>query len=95
VATAKTKSKADDVSLEGVLDAADVLLAVSPLTITNMPFLGMHLLQACCRDAGINTRVFYSNLPYSNLIGGDLHTSWVNVFFRLRHSAIPRLPLTG
>jgi ribosomal peptide maturation radical SAM protein 1 len=56
-----------------ILEPADILLVVSPLAMTFAPLLGLHLLQASCREAGIGSRVFYANLLYSNLLGADLH----------------------
>jgi ribosomal peptide maturation radical SAM protein 1 len=62
-----------DISLEKILEPADVLLVVSPTTGIFQPLLGVHLLQAECRHKGIDTRVLYANLAYSSLIGVDLH----------------------
>jgi len=67
------KRKIDNISLEGILEPADVLLVVPPFTGIMMPSVGVHSLQASCRDAGININVLYSNLIYSNLIGSDIH----------------------
>jgi len=61
------------IPLDGILQPADVLLVVSPTAEFTVPSLGIHLLEASCRDAGINTSVLYSNLVYLNLIGLDLH----------------------
>jgi len=69
----KVKGETDNISLEGVLEPADVLLVISPLNMLSQPSLGIHLLQASCREAGINTSVLYSNFFYSNLIGANLH----------------------
>lgn len=54
-------------------EVPQILLLCSPLARTNMPALGLHLLQACCQDAGINTAILYTNFLYSNLIGAELH----------------------
>jgi len=69
----KIKGESDNISLGEFLSPSDVLLVVSPLCGINLPLLGIHLLQASCRDAGVDTKVLYSNLIYSNLIGVDLH----------------------
>lgn len=63
----------DDVFLETLPETPDILFLASPLARTGMPVLGLHLLQACCRDAGLRAAVFYSNLFYSRLIGPGLH----------------------
>ncbi|MGD2091097.1 MAG: RiPP maturation radical SAM C-methyltransferase [Candidatus Aminicenantes bacterium] len=73
MAKEKVKRKTDHISLEGILEPADVLLVVPPFTGILMPSVGIHSLQASCRDAGININVLYSNLIYSNLIGSDIH----------------------
>jgi ribosomal peptide maturation radical SAM protein 1 len=59
--------------IEEVLKSEDVLLVVPPLMEIIAPSLGLHLLQASCREAGIETGVLCSNLLYSKLIGEDLH----------------------
>ena len=69
----EVKVETASISIEGIINPADVLLVVSPSAVSNIPLLGLHLLQASCRDLGINTRVLYSNVLYSNLIGTDLH----------------------
>ncbi|MCP4220329.1 MAG: hypothetical protein GY765_37205, partial [bacterium] len=69
------KTGQDHVSLKGILEPADILLVASPCVSPTTPMLGLHLLQASCREAGIDTRVFYPNAHYSQLLGGKLHTS--------------------
>ncbi len=69
----EVKRETKNLSLENILESAEVGLVVPPLTTTSIPLLGIHLLQASCREAGINARVFYSNLFYSNQIGAKLH----------------------
>lgn len=69
----KINTEVNNISLDGVLNPADVLLCVSPTPYIYTPFLGIHSLQASCREVGINTKVFYSNLLYANLIGVNLH----------------------
>ena len=71
--TGKVKGGEYNTHLEGFLKPADALLVASPSTVSGLPQLGLHLLQASCQDAGINTRVLYSNVLYSKLIGLDLH----------------------
>ncbi len=73
----ESKGKLDNISLEGILEPADVLLVISPAALITMPSLGVHLLKASCQDAGIKTGVLYSNLIYSHLIGADLHKAMV------------------
>ena len=69
----KTKGEVGHIPLDGIMEPSDVMLVVSPLTEINVPLYPLHLLQASCRDAGINTSIFYSNIIYSNLIGQGLH----------------------
>ncbi|RPI71368.1 MAG: hypothetical protein EHM45_23660, partial [Desulfobacteraceae bacterium] len=61
--------------MEGVLDPVDVLLVVSPTAMTDLPSPGVHLLRACCREAGIHIELLYANLLYSRLLGVELHRS--------------------
>jgi ribosomal peptide maturation radical SAM protein 1 len=67
------KISSNNISLEDVLEPANVLLVASPFTSFTIPSLGLHLLQASCQGAGIKAKVLYSNLLYSNLIGMKLH----------------------
>jgi ribosomal peptide maturation radical SAM protein 1 len=69
----KIQNKMEDIALEEILVPSDVLLIVSPLMEIIIPPLGIHLLQACCRDVGIDTSVFYSNLLYAKIISTDIH----------------------
>ncbi|MGD2091095.1 MAG: RiPP maturation radical SAM C-methyltransferase [Candidatus Aminicenantes bacterium] len=70
----EAEREARQIPLHEILQPADVLLVVSPTAQFTVPSLGIHLLEASCRDAGINTTVLYSNLLYLNLIGAKLHT---------------------
>ena len=54
--------------------AGDVLLLVSPFVWTGTPVLGLHSIQASCRQAGITCHVLYLNLLYSMVTGRDLHS---------------------
>jgi ribosomal peptide maturation radical SAM protein 1 len=69
----EAERKIAELSLEGILEGGDVLLIVSPSIWTAAPIGGIHILQAACFQAGISTRVLYTNLHYSNLIGAKLH----------------------
>jgi len=53
----------------GLLGDADVLLIVPPFAALKYPSLGLHLLQACGRQAGIRVSVFYANLALAAAIG--------------------------
>lgn len=61
----------------GLPGPADVLLVSPPLAAAGTASLGLHLLQACCRETGIGARVLYSNLQYARLIGTGLHNKLV------------------
>ncbi|UCH93041.1 MAG: RiPP maturation radical SAM C-methyltransferase [Candidatus Aminicenantes bacterium] len=63
-----------DLFFEGIPQGGDVLLLVSPLVWTGTPILGLHLLQAACRRAGVSTHTFYSNLLFSTITGQHLHS---------------------
>ncbi|MCP4217761.1 MAG: RiPP maturation radical SAM protein 1 [bacterium] len=71
--TEKEDGAMGPILIEGSLQPADVLLVASPLAFARVPSLGLHLLQAGCLQAGITAKVFYSNLPYLNVIGEKNH----------------------
>lgn len=56
----------DDLTAERV---PDVLLIVPPFGGVDRPSLGVHILQALGREAGIDVRVFYANLLLAREIG--------------------------
>src|SRR5690606_4593259 len=60
------------------LPDADVLLIVPPLAHLTWPSLGVHVLQACARDAGFETRVLYANVIYGAQIGPLLYADLAN-----------------
>lgn len=51
------------------LSGSDVLLIVPPFSSINRPSLGVHLLQACARERGVNVDIFYANLLFASTIG--------------------------
>ncbi len=55
--------------LDTIVAPCDVLLIVPPFSGLERPSLAMHVLQACARDAGFSTSVFYANLSYAQWIG--------------------------
>lgn len=55
--------------LTALLEPADVLLIVPPFHDLNRPSLGVHILQACAKAAGIRVSVLYANLGFASLIG--------------------------
>jgi ribosomal peptide maturation radical SAM protein 1 len=65
--------KTNEIPLKEILKPGDVLLVTSPFLGVEASSLGIHLLQAACRNAGIDTSVLYSNLIYSSLIGIHLY----------------------
>ena len=69
----ETERKTANLSPKGIPEGGDVLLIVSPTIWTAAPIGGIHILQAACREAGINTKVLYTNFHYSRLIGAKLH----------------------
>lgn len=69
----QTEKDALDLFFEGSVEGGDVLLLVSPLVATRMPFLGLHLLQSASQQAGITAHILYLNLLFSTIIGRALH----------------------
>lgn len=67
------EKKSDHSFSAGSIERGDVLLLVSPTAWRTAPLAGVHLLQASCKRTGIITRVLYTNLLYSALIGPVLH----------------------
>jgi ribosomal peptide maturation radical SAM protein 1 len=49
------------------------LLVVPPFAGVDRPSLGLHLLQACAKQAGFEIAVFYANLFLAKLIGPELY----------------------
>ncbi|UCH93037.1 MAG: RiPP maturation radical SAM C-methyltransferase [Candidatus Aminicenantes bacterium] len=69
----EAERKIANLNLEGILEGGDVLLIVSPTIWTAAPIGGIHILQAACGQAGITTRVLYTNLHFSSLMDAKLH----------------------
>src|SRR4051812_38627787 len=55
------------------LRSAKVLLVVPPFASIRCPSLGVHILQAVLRSAGIATDVFYANIILAKRIGVDIY----------------------
>ena len=55
--------------ITSLLEPADVLVVVPPFHDLNRPSLGVHILQACARAAGIRVSVLYANLGFASLVG--------------------------
>jgi hypothetical protein len=55
------------------LDSGVALLIVPPCQDLNRPSLGVHVLQACARVAGIDVRVLYANLAFAALVGEEAY----------------------
>jgi hypothetical protein len=53
------------------IDSSDALIIVPPFALLNAPALGVHILQACAREAGFQVRVLYANLILAAVIGVD------------------------
>jgi|GEM_PF-4799223 len=49
----------------------NALIIVSPFARLTAPELGVHILQACAREAGFQVRVLYANLMLAAVIGVD------------------------
>ncbi len=47
----------------------DALIIVPPFARLNVPALGVHILQACAREAGFRVSVLYANLHLASVIG--------------------------
>lgn len=52
-----------------LLHDADALIIVPPFWASDMPCLGVHLLQACAKNAGFNVKILYVNLIMASEIG--------------------------
>ncbi len=50
-----------------------VLLIVPPFHASKYPSLGVHLLQACGRQAGFRVQVLYANLLLASIVGEELY----------------------
>ena len=55
--------------LDDLLRDGDALIIVPPFAGLDRPSLGVHLLQACAREAGFNVSVFYANIALAAEIG--------------------------
>jgi ribosomal peptide maturation radical SAM protein 1 len=51
----------------------DVLLIVPPFQALKYPSLGVHLLQACGREAGFRVQVLYANILLASLMGEEAY----------------------
>ena len=58
-------------ALSETLPDADVILIVPPFHGLKYPSLGVHLLQACGRQAGFRVQVLYANLLLASIIGEE------------------------
>jgi len=59
--------------LTGTLRDADALLVVPPFAATDRPCLGVHVLQACAREAGFDVPVLYANILFAREIGEETY----------------------
>jgi len=69
---------ADLESLDIALPEADCLLLVPPLAHLSWPAIGVHQLQACAREAGLEVAVLYVNQLYAALVGPVRYASLCN-----------------
>jgi ribosomal peptide maturation radical SAM protein 1 len=53
--------------------STEVLIVVPPFATISMPMLGPSILAAQCKEAGISTRIIYSNLCLANKVGPRLY----------------------
>ncbi|MDE3138161.1 MAG: hypothetical protein KGL59_16375, partial [Acidobacteriota bacterium] len=63
-----------DEALRESLGDADALLIVPPFAGLRHPSLAVHLLQACCRQAGFRVDVLYANFLLAALLGESTYT---------------------
>jgi len=54
--------------LKKLLKPADILLIIPPFCLENFQSLGAHILQACCREAGLSLQIFYANILFASYI---------------------------
>ena len=80
---------------------AEVLFIVPPGINTQIPSLGVHLLQAQCKRNNIRAHIFYANIHFSDFIGADFYNNIVDldqtIFIaeRLFASVAFQLPFLG
>ncbi len=60
-------------ALAETLGEADVLLIVPPFAGLRHPALGIHLLQACCREAGWRVKILYANFLLAAVLGEEVY----------------------
>ena len=61
--------------IAALLPDVEVLLVVPPLATLDAPRLGVHMLQACARQAGFDVGILYANLAFAAWIGHTAYTS--------------------
>ncbi len=69
---------------KGLLRDGQTLLIVPPFTSLASPALGVHVLQACAREAGFQVSVLYANILLAATIGVETY----NAFFK--HLRVPQ-----
>lgn len=60
-------------ALADSLGEADALLIVPPFAGLRHPALGLHLLQACCREAGLRVQILYANFLLAAVLGEEVY----------------------
>src|SRR5437016_2295494 len=63
-------------SVVSLLQPGDALLIVPPFHDLNRPSLGVHILQACARAAGIRVSVLYANMCFARLVGEQTYNTF-------------------
>jgi ribosomal peptide maturation radical SAM protein 1 len=64
-----------DRALREAAAAPDAVLIVPPFFPVDYPALGVHMLQACAREAGLDVRVVYANLLLAARIGEEAYST--------------------
>ena len=62
-------------SLQAILRPAEVLFIVPPFALLDRPALGVHLLQAVARRAGVEAQVLYTNLWFAACFDEGTHST--------------------
>ncbi len=62
-------------SIDALIAPCDALLIVPPFAPLDRPCLGVHVLQACAREAGFSVSVAYANIWFAQWIGEKAYQS--------------------
>lgn len=61
------------------LGEGDALIIVPPFATIDKPSLGVHILQACAKSAGISVKILYANIILASEIGENNYLDFINM----------------